>query len=178
MPAACRALLIAACAASLLAACRERQVALLPAVAPAGEAHIEPSAAAVAVAPDLLRGATVSALCSFDSAGEKYVQGTLAMDRARPVRLRGWFADAGHAAIGTFRLVLAGNAATWALPARTGAPRPDVADYFHDPRMGTAGFDQLSDLSTVPPGDYRIVLLSDGSGRPVACDSGKRLALH
>jgi hypothetical protein len=178
MPVACRALLIAACAAALLAACRDRQVALLPAVTPAGRAHGEPPADAVAVAPDLLRGATVSTLCSFDSAGEEYVQGKVAIDRARAVRLRGWFADPGHAAIGAFRLVLAGDAATWALPARTGAPRPDVADYFHDPRMGTAGFDQLSDLSAVPPGDYRIVLLSDGSGRPVACDSGKRLALQ
>ncbi len=168
-----------ACAAGLATGCRERQVALVPAVAQAGDAPSPPPAVASAAPSGILQGASASARCSFDAAGDDYVQGTLVLDRARAIRLRGWFAGPEHGPAGAFRLVLAGDGeALWALPARTGEPRPDVAEYFHDASMATAGFDQLSDLSAVPSGAYRVILLADDGGGTVACDSGKRLVVR
>lgn len=130
-----------------------------------------------------LRGVPPSGLCSVDTVDGRYFEGgMLGVAGSNAVRIRGWFGEAGDDGaprpVGPFRIVLADLAGAWAIPSRTGAPRPDAADYFEEPAMGTAGFAQLSDLSAMPPATYRVLLLSGSRDAPSACDSGKRLELR
>ena len=175
-----RALLLAASATLLAAGCRERQVPAAPAVPPTSDARPAPAVGAAPLPAAELRAARADpSLCSLDRIDEAYAQGTLAVDRGRAVRLRGWFGTRAHQPAGEFRLVLAGTASAWALPAHTGEPRPDTAEYFQAPAMGTAGFDFEADLSAVPAGTaYRIVLLAPEGDASVACDTGRGLRLH
>lgn len=181
MPRRSRVVLAAAgIAAMLLAGCRERRVPDAPAVPLTGDAPVEVPAMAEPLPVAELQAARATSLCSFDSADQHYPQGArpLAVGRGRPMRLRGWFADETHHPVGDFRIALAAASSAWSLPARTGAARPDTTEYFDEPAMGTAGFEQLADLSAISPGTYRVLLLAGHGDALLACDSGKRLELR
>lgn len=170
--------MLAAIALAAVGGCRERQEASAPAVPSTWEAAAQSASVVTPLAMETLRGAKADpALCSLDYVDDVHAQGTLVVDRRRPMRLRGWFGTKGHTPAGEFQAVLASDHAAWAASMATGAPRPDVADYFDALAMGTAGFDRAVDLSPTPPGSYRVVLLSREGDATIACDTDKRLRL-
>lgn len=173
--------ILAACAAALpLGGCRERPESGDPAVAAAEIATVTTAAVpAVAMERDALQVAKPSpAPCSFDSVGMQYFQGTLTVDRSQPLHLRGWLSNAEHKPAGQFRLVLSGESSAWAIPASTGALRPDVSKYYGQPALGIAGFDLMADLAQLPAGTYAIMLVFEADGGLLTCDAGKRLQLQ
>lgn len=172
-----RIILVAALAAT--GACRDRQAATAPAVAPGDETTPAIAPVAVPLPLDELRAAQPApALCSLDYIDDLHAEGILPVARARPVRFRGWFGTAGHEPAGDFELVLAGKDAAWAVAMVTGAPRPDVADYFDALSMEMSGFDRTANLSAAAPGTYEIVLLMREGGAAIACGTVKRIRLQ
>lgn len=172
--------MLAACTAiTLLVGCRERHVPETPAVITTDIRMIQPPVPASTLGPGRLQEARPSPdLCSFDSVDSQYFQGTLNVDRSRPIRLRGWLGVPGPRPASEFQLILSSESATLFVPARTGVPRPDVAEYFSVPAMGTAGFEVLADLASVPTGTYSVLLLADDQGGAIVCDTEKRMRLE
>lgn len=169
-------LLLAALA--LATGCRERQLAAAPAVAPAGEAAASRPGVAEPFDPGFLGAARGNdALCSLDRIDDTYAGAVQRIDGRAPVRLRGWFGTNSLAPAGAFRIVLASGSSAWSVPARTGDARPDTAAFFDAPAMGLAGFDRSADLSPLPAGEYRVVLLADSPAGATACDTQRRLEL-
>lgn len=138
---------------------------------------VDPLAVVPLDAAALAKAAVSSAPCSFDSVGGSFFQGSLSVERAAPLVLRGWLSDEARKPAGAFRLVLKGEGRAFAIPAQTGVARPDVAKYFKNEDLRTAGFNVSTSLSAVPPGSYALWLLFGPDDAPRYCDTAKRLDL-
>lgn len=173
-----------------LAACRDRAV---PATAsepvneeaPAAEATpVATIPASNAIDESTARSITAEALaaaswtrnaCSLDMIDKGAPDVTL--KKGQPHLFEGFMLDANGAPAGAFLFVLKGDAST-ALPVSTGQARPDVADFFKNPDLTSAGFEFTSTLSAVAAGDYEVVFVLERDGVSYFCESGKRLTVE
>lgn len=179
---------LAIAAIVLLGGCRERREPSSPlppataATSGSRPSHVQERSETVApasigrISPAELRDAIASvAPCSFDSVGDTYFERELDLAERHSVLLRGWLSDEREQVPSKFRLLLKGAADTFAIPASTGVPRPDVAAHFKNQGLASAGFNFITDLSAVPPGTYQVWLAySDGNALKY-CDTSKRL---
>lgn len=175
--------------------CRERR---RPAEAapPAAQASNAPSSAITAVAPsepttnveassiveipasEVAVATASTAPCSFDSVDDVFFKGTTTVSRSEPVTLRGWLSTEAKQPAGAFRLVLKADGRSFAIPATTGVARPDVADYFKNAALESAGFNVTTRLDSIPAGVYAIWLVYNaGGGAMKYCDTTKRFNL-
>lgn len=154
--------------------------------APAGAATTEAAPVVVAApsAPQVVDETRVTAVsaehlaraewtrqgCSLDSVDGQ--ADAIALDKGQPHVFRGYLVDDAQAPAGSFQFVLKG-AASHALPATTGWPRPDVAEFFKVAGLSTSGFEFSTTLEAVPPGDYQVAFLIGRGERLLFCESDK-----
>lgn len=89
--------------------------------------------------------------------------------------MAGFFIDPEDHPAGEFQIVLKGNNSNYAIPARTGWDRTDVADYFKMPQLASSGYHVLADLAQLPSGSYEVDFMVARDGVNYFCESGKRL---
>lgn len=91
--------------------------------------------------------------------------------------LEGYVIDPSDAPAGAFDFVLKGEK-SFQIPASTGAPRPDVAEFFKIPALETSGFQFTTTLASIPAGRYTVDFVMDRTGTKYFCESGKTLIVQ
>lgn len=190
-----RNLILAAIAAGLVAACQEPNAvpaqdataataptvsvpvaAAAPAAMPAGQFPKELSAAAATaeLKPD--------ALCNLERIDNQLLGSSepyTPADSHRAV-LTGWLGDGSTKSLPSgpvlmFRMV--GVSRVWETPLNLSVPRDDVVKATGAAGLKMSGFSLDADLSALPVGSYRMVLVYDREGARYACDNGRDLAI-
>ena len=91
--------------------------------------------------------------------------------------LAGFFIDPKDQPAGSFEIVLKGDSKNFAIAAKTGWDRSDVAEFFKLPQLANSGYDVDVDLSGLPAGKYKIDYMVDRGGTRYFCESGKDLVV-
>ena len=92
-------------------------------------------------------------------------------------QLEGYVVDPADAPAGKFDFILKADK-SFAIPASTGASRPDVAEFFKIPALATAGFKFTTTLANVPAGRYMVNFVMDRNGTQYFCESGKAIVVQ
>jgi len=90
----------------------------------------------------------------------------------QPHTFRGFLIGNDNAPAGDFSFVLKGDSTSYEIPTSTGVTRQDVATYFNNPALATAGFDFTTKLGKVPAGKYKGVLLISHGKQNFFCETG------
>lgn len=141
---------------------RQEQVAASP-----SEATASPMDASLLAAASWTRHA-----CSLDMVDRGPPDASLAKGTRHS--FEGYVLDQSGQPAGAFSLVLKG-AQTLAFPVTTGKSRPDVAEYFKNPSLASAGFEFSNTLASVPAGKYAVWYLIDRDSEKFFCDTGKSI---
>ena len=75
------------------------------------------------------------------------------------------------------RVLDATGAAGWQYKINRWTPRPDVNAAMKAADDGKTGFAQPADLSTLPPGNYKVLVTFRANGTPYVCDNGRQLEI-
>lgn len=184
-------LLAMACLAAL-AACKEptSDTGSAAVTTPAAEqpaAAAEPAAPVAAPLSELSaddRQAVLkpSALCNLERAGNDMLGSSAAYvpSDASNLVFKGWIGDeATNAAPTDPKLMVRqiGGARVWQMPIELSVKRADVAKYKNAPGLENAGFATQADLSTLPPGTYRLLLVHERDGSRFSCDNGRNIQI-
>lgn len=113
--------------------------------------------------------------CAIDEVDAQPIGGVVINVQAEgPMRVRGWVADAARNAPERFRIVLSGET-THAADAVSGKPRPDVARALAAAGLALSGFDVVTQLRGVPPGEYSLHLAAQGTSGQELCETRARV---
>lgn len=134
-----------------------------------------------ALAPDRVgERADPSDFCSLDT-----VDGALftldpptTLAHPESARISGWVGDRSTLArpdAPVLRVNSADGTRAWEIWLGAPKSRGDVVRHYDAPGMQQSGFDAVFDLSALPPGEYRLSLAYQSSGRQVRCDQGRRV---
>lgn len=113
--------------------------------------------------------------CSLDDVGG--LKDAIVAKKGEASIWSGYVIDPIDTPAGDFSIVLKGATAI-AIPAKTGAYRPDVAEYFGHPALETAGFRVSTTLQSVPAGAYSVIFVLNRDGRDYFCESGKEITVQ
>lgn len=94
-----------------------------------------------------------------------------------PTAFSGFFIDPKDQPAGDFKIILKGDGTQYAIPARTGWDRSDVASFFKMPQLANSGFDVRADLANVPDGRYKVDFLLSRGDLGYFCESGKTVVV-
>lgn len=163
-------------AACLLVACKgEDPQDSNPVAGASGHVAIEP-VAVVELDPVLREMASWTAKACELVTGEG---SGMAVDADQVAIFEGFFIDPFDSPAGTFDIVLKGaDSRILAIPATTGASRPDVADFFKVRALERSGFRVSASLKDVPPGRYAVDFMLERAGQHYFCESGKQLVVQ
>ena len=82
----------------------------------------------------------------------------------------GWFLDVARGGTSeTIEMIVQDNASAWALWVPITRLRADVAHYFNQPMLARSGFRLESELTRIPPGEYRVYLRMQSAQRNLVC---------
>ena len=86
----------------------------------------------------------------------------------------GWFADVARGGTSeTMEMIVQGNVSAWALWVPVTRLRADVAHYFKNPLLARSGFRVETELTRIPPGEYRVYLRMPSAQRNLVCVTGR-----
>jgi hypothetical protein len=129
----------------------------------------------VPAAADILEKAAWTAKnCSLDSVDGATADISIA--KPAPHVFKGFLIDQAGGAPGPFSIILKG-AQNYEVPVSTGAPRPDVGEFFKDPALSLAGYEFSTTLDAVPAGNYEVWMLIRKDGHSFFCEAGKTIAI-
>lgn len=104
--------------------------------------------------------------------------GSNPLTRGSQALFAGWAASGDAKAVpATVEIVLHG-AHDYAVTARTGAPRPDVASANGAPALAQAGYAIHAGLGVVPAGSYQVVLRYSADGKAWRCATPRSLTIR
>ncbi|WAC63031.1 hypothetical protein OVA13_16890 [Pseudoxanthomonas sp. SL93] len=112
--------------------------------------------------------------CSLDMIDNGPPEGSL--DKGMPHLFQGFVLDQNGTAAGDFTVVFKGEK-SFGIPVSTGKNRQDVADFFKNPSLASAGFEFTSTLSPIPSGDYKVLFLIDRGAELFFCEAGKQISV-
>jgi hypothetical protein len=92
-----------------------------------------------------------------------------AVTKAVAYRLSGFATDVEKGNVPKSLKMLLVGAQTYGVSAAAGLERPDVAAYFKQPPLGTAGYQIEAGFDSVAPGDYLAVILNLDDAAPRVC---------
>jgi len=75
------------------------------------------------------------------------------------------------------RVLDATGSAGWQYKINRWTARPDVNAAMKAADDGKTGFAQPADLSTLPPGNYKVLVTFRSNGTPYVCDNGRQLQI-
>ena len=130
----------------------------------------------------LAERADPSDFCSLDTVdGQLFVQDPInRVANPAAVRFTGWVGDAGSLSrpvSPVLRIASADRSRGWVIALGAPVERADVAAHYDAATMQASGFDFPVDLSALPAGEYNLALGYLSSGRPVLCDTGRRVVV-
>lgn len=112
--------------------------------------------------------------CSLDSVDG--VATDISISKPGAHVFRGFLIGEANEAPGAFSILLKG-AKSFEIPVSTGALRPDVAEFFKNPSLLTAGYEFSTTLNAVSPGTYAVWMLIRHDGRTYFCEAGKTITV-
>lgn len=116
--------------------------------------------------------------CSLDRLADAAGTPVTLWQRTGTALLGGWLADRRQPQIPEVLSVVLRGPEDLAIEAGGGVSRPDVAAALGNPALEGAGFNLSLKLTSVPAGDYAIVLVAHYPTLDLACDTGKRLVVQ
>lgn len=132
-----------------------------------------------ALVPELLAGedgpaASPSSLCNLDGVGEStFSSGPIAVNPVSPVLLHGWVGMDGATPESPESVLVRFSSlegpSSWGVDAPVNGRREDVARARNAPGLRNSGLNVVLNLSSLPPGNYRVSL-EYGTGPRYACD--------
>jgi hypothetical protein len=186
-------LLLAAMTACLAAACQEpnavpAQVATPPAPTATAPATASAPAAAPGAVPRELSAEEVGVelkpdtMCNLERIDNQLLDSSQPFtpaDRHRAV-VTGWIGDESTKALPSAPALMirqVGSSRVWQVPVELTVSRDDVAKATGVAALKMSGFSLDADLSALPAGSYRMVLVHDRDGGRLACDNGRELKI-
>lgn len=149
--------------------------AVQPQAAEAVHFVVDEAAVGPYAAEDLANAEWTHKACSLDDVNG--LKEAILATKGKSSIWSGYLIDPFDAPAGDFLIVLKG-ATNIAIPAKTGAPRPDVAEYFGRPALGSAGFRSSTKMERVPSGTYSVIFVLKRDGRDYFCESGKEITVE
>lgn len=122
--------------------------------------------------------ASTTSDCSLDRLVDAAGAPATVWHRTGTALLGGWLADRKQPQIPQALSVVLRGSEDLAIEAGGGGSRPDVAAALGSPALEGAGFNLTLSLTSVPVGDYAIVLVAHYLELDLACDTGKRLVVQ
>lgn len=132
-----------------------------------------------ALVPKLLAGedgpaTSSSSLCNLEGVGEStFLSGPIAVNSITPVLLHGWVGRDGATPESPesvlVRFSSLEGASSWGVHAPVNGRREDVARARNAPGLMNSGLNVVMDLTSLPPGSYRVSL-EYGTAPRYACD--------
>jgi hypothetical protein len=92
-------------------------------------------------------------------------------------RFVGWVSDPSRRVPQSFKIVLVGANATYAVDAKADRPRPDVARTLKSGALANAGFNVMTSLRDIVPGQYDVGLFMDAGGKGAYCTTPAKVAV-
>ena len=134
------------------------------------EAKVAPAAA------DVLQKAEWTAKnCSLDSVDG--MTGNISIAKGAAHVFKGFLIDQAGGAPGPFSIILKGEQ-NYEVPVSTGAPRPDVGQFFKNPELSLAGYEFSTTLDAVPADNYTVWMLIRRDARSFFCEAGKTIVVR
>lgn len=141
------------------------------------EAYAASSAAFLPISPAELANSVQISSCNVDQVNGQPANG-VPLDHMGTGTLSGWAADGVTRTVPSNLRVLLLGARNFAVPAKTGELRRDVAAGTGVPAFVTSGFKVNADMDAVPVGEYRVAMLYDGGGKQLLCNTDVKLSVQ
>jgi hypothetical protein len=128
-------------------------------------------------AKQLVRDADRVGSCSVDTVNGQAARGA-ALDHLGTGSFQGWVGDRASGTVPSVVKVILIGATDYAVSAKTGLRRPDVASVTKVPAFVGSGFKVVADMSAVPIGDYRVALAYKIGDEKVICGTDASLSVQ
>lgn len=140
-------------------------------------AYTETSAAFVPIPPAELSHTVQIASCNVDQINGQPANG-VPLDHMGAGTFSGWVADGSTKTVPSTLHVLLLGARDFALAAKTGKLRSDVASGTGIPAFANSGFQVNADMDGVPIGDYGVALSFERPGGTALCKPNVRVSVQ
>jgi hypothetical protein len=120
------------------------------------------------------------ASCNLETVDNVRFKNTPFATAAKPVLFNGWLLPEISKKPGVeaeIRVLDATGSAGWQFRINHWMARPDVNAAMKAVDDGKTGFAQPADLSTLPAGNYKVLVTFRSGGTPYVCDNGRQLAI-